>query len=267
MANQNANTSLKGNSAPSQTINDSIRRQEQPGSAPQAPSSAPISEQRTEKAVMKRFVSVESPIEEVIRLNNEGAELYFESERGKFLQLTESQVRELSNDNRVRYGVSLQLHAKSDPENDRIQQRLKILGANSRRKEFEKTVKGTLPSALATKKLQTFVGDGFHSVWTRGDKIESRLELGYEFVKPGDDVYVGVPATDGHFETKVETGKTELTLMRIPLEKKAEIDRMKKEKADRLLQAGDEAGRSELRALGAKPVTTDDGSINWVDRI
>lgn len=213
----------------------------------------------------KHFVKVGESLAKVLQWNEAGDELIFEHEKGRFMALSDSDRQKLSHDNKVRYSMSVQLNAAHDPENDAIQNRLKVVGANERRKEFEATVKTTSQGMRATKKLQAFVGEGYEPFWTRQDKIEDRLERGYQIVKPDTDVYAGVSATDGHFETRVKPGETELVLMRISKEQKGKNDEIKRQVAERQDKASEKVGESQLRAMGATLVGNDQGS-NWADR-
>jgi hypothetical protein len=212
-----------------------------------------------------RFIRVGEMLAKILEWDKAGDELFFEHEKGVFLALSDSDIAKLSHDNKVRYGMSRQLNQNHDPENDAFHQRFKVVGANERRKEFERTVKTTSQSARATKKLQAFVGEGYEPIWSRTDKIEDRLEKGYEVVKPADDIYAGVGATDGHFETRVRQGETELVLMRVSKERKAELARVKADKAKRLDVTGETSGANELRGMGAKLVREEQGG-NWQDR-
>jgi uncharacterized membrane protein len=219
----------------------------------------------------KRFVSASDTLQSVLEWDQAGDELIFEHEKGHFFTLSEADIGKLHHLNRVRYHVSAELHEKHDPENDEVQQRLKVVEMNDRRNEFEQTVKSTNQGSRATKKLQAFVGAGYEPFWARTDKIEERLEKGYEIVKPGPDIYAGVQATEAkeqsasHFETRVKPGETELVLMRIRKEKKAQLMQERADKNSRQEQAADQRGRSELRAMGATLVD-DKAGANWQDR-
>jgi len=213
----------------------------------------------------KRIVKVGESLAKVIEWDKAGDELYFEHELGRFLALSESDVAKLGHDNRVRYSVSQHLHANENPDSDPVLRRVKVQESNERRKQFEQTVKSTSQSMRATKKLQAFVGEGYEPFWARTDKVEDRMARGYEIVKSGDDVYAGVSATEGHFETRVKQGEPELVLMRIRKDVKADLKKAQLEAATRLDRAGEQSGASELRAMGAPLIREDQGG-NWQDR-
>jgi hypothetical protein len=213
----------------------------------------------------KHTVKLGDSLAKVLEWDKAGEELYFEHDLEKFMALSESDVARLSRDNRVRYSVSKHLNANEHPEGDPVLRRIQVVGANARRKQFEEVVKGTSQSARATKKLQAFVGEGYNAYWSRTDKIEDRLARGYEIVKPGEDIYAGVSATDGHFETRVKQGETELVLMRVSKEKAEELKKAQQVAAQRFDKAGEQSGASELRAMGATLVGEQQGG-NWQDR-
>lgn len=217
------------------------------------------------KPRVRKFVNASMTASEVLKCDAEDVELLFEHEKGQFLALSDSDIQKLHHDNRIRYNMSLELNRNHDPERDGHSQRLQVTAANERRKQFEQTVRTTVQSARATKKLQAFVGEGFEPIWSRTDKIEDRLAKGYEIVKPQDDIYAGVSATDGHYETRVKQGETELVLMRIRKEDKARLLAEKQAAAKRLDESADKSGASELRAMGATLVKEDQGGA-WQDR-
>jgi hypothetical protein len=192
----------------------------------------------------KRFVKTGESLAKIVDWDKAGDELYFEHELGRFLALSESDVAKLNHDNRVRYSVSQHLHANENPDSDPVLRRVKVVESNERRKQFEQTVKSTSQSMRATKKLQAFVGEGYEAFWARTDKVEDRMARGYEIVKTGDDVYAGVSATEGHYETRVKQGEPELVLMRIRKETKAELKKAQLEAATRLDRAGEQSGAS-----------------------
>jgi hypothetical protein len=213
----------------------------------------------------KRFVKVGESLAKIVEWDKSGDELYFEHEIGRFLALSETDVAKLSHDNKVRYSVSRHLHENENPDSDPVLRRVKVMESNERRKKFEQIVKSTSQSMRATKKLQAFVGEGYDAFWARTDKVEDRMARGYEIVKTGDDVYAGVGATDGHYETRVKQGEPELVLMRISKERKKELKKAQADAANRLEQAGEKSGASELRAMGAPLIRENQGG-NWQDR-
>lgn len=213
----------------------------------------------------KHFVDRSVKKDQVLKWDNEGAELIFLHESDKFLELDMMDLNKLNRENKIRYSVSRELNLNERGFRDPELSRVKVVQANERRKQFEQIVKGTSQSARATKKLQAFVGEGFEPFWSRTDKLEDRLANGYEIVKPADDMYAGVSATEGHYETRVKQGETELVLMRVSKERKAEIMAAKAEAAQRLDMAGEKSGASELRAMGASLISENQGGV-WQDR-
>lgn len=213
----------------------------------------------------KTFVSVVDAVPKVLELDTQGVELFFEHEKGRFLRLADADIKRLHHDNQVRYSMSAALNEKHDPENDALQNKLKVTQANERRRQFESVVKSTSQSARATKKLQAFVGEGYEPRWSRPDKIEERLEKGYEIVEPTSEVYAGVQATEGHFETRVKPGETEMVLMRVRKDVQAKLKADLAEQARKLDVSADNFGRETLKGMGAKLVDQGQGGA-WQDR-
>lgn len=235
-------------------------------------SNAPELVKKEGKEVKRAYVSSGDSLEAVIKMDDEGIDLIFESDKGKFMRLTEADIKRLSPQNRRSYFVSKALNDKHDPENDELQRRIKITSANERRKLYERTVSTTSQNARATKKLQAFVGEGYEPYWCRPDKLEDKLEKGYEIVRPADDISTGISklkaeggSDDGnHFETRVRQGETETVLLRISSEKKKKLEAEQHAAADRLVSTSDRAGKSRIRELGGEDVS--DSRVNWQDR-
>jgi len=218
------------------------------------------------------FVSADTPFDRVLECDAEGVRIVFEHEKDLFKPLSAEEVIMLSHDTRVSYSMSKALNARHDPDNDELQQRLKVVEMRDRRSEFEGVVRNTPQSMLATKKLQAFVGNGFSPFWARTDKIEQRLQQGYEIVDARKDgVFAGVAASGNadqkgsHFETRIKPGEAELVLMRVPNERKAEIMAAKQEAAKRQDSAMTSVGKRDLAALGAKAIDGRD-DLPWSDR-
>lgn len=221
--------------------------------------------QKDASGKQKHFVDTSVSLDEVLKWNEDGAELIFLHEQDKFLEIDQADLNKLNRDNKIRYSVSRELNLNESGFRDPVLSRIKVAEANERRKQFEQIVKGTSQSARATKKLQAFVGEGYEAYWSRTDKLEDRLASGYEVVKPTGDMYAGVSATEGHFETRVKQGETELVLMRVSKERKKELVAIKAEAAKRLDMAGEKSGASELRGMGATLVGDNQGGA-WQDR-
>ena len=232
--------------------------------------------QESDKARDILFVSSDTPVEEVLRCDGEGARVVFEHEQGRFLELDDETIGKLGHETKIAYSVSKALHEKDDPENNAFQQRIKIGEMRDRRSAFEAEIRTTQQSSVATKKLQAFVGNGFSPYWSRPDKIEERLARGYEIVKPGDkSVYAGVTASksavgeekgaNGHFEVRSKPGEPELVLMRVPNDTKKRIMAAKDEAAKRMAEGMTSVGRREIIQAGGRPV---DGreDLPWQDR-
>jgi hypothetical protein len=226
--------------------------------------------QESEKQREILFVTVDTTMEQVLQSDAEGVRIIFEHEKGVFKVLDDETLKRLSHETKVAYSVSEALNAKHDPENDEMQQRIKIGEMRNRRSQFEREVHTTVQSSLATKKLQAYVGHGFSPFWARPDKIEQRLAQGYEIVANNEDVYAGVSATSkdvgaGHFEVRSKPAEPELVLMRVPNDVKAKIMDGKKELATRMQQGLETSGKREIIQAGGRPVDGRD-DLPWQDR-
>jgi hypothetical protein len=219
------------------------------------------------------FVTYEMSDEDVLRYDGEGKRIVFEHEVGVFKRLSEETLGKLSHSTKVGYSVSHALNAKHDPENDEMQQRIKMVAMRNARSEFESRVRSTSQGMNATKKLQAYVGHGFEEKWSRPDKIEQRLAMGYEIVDARrDDVYAGVTATKSvsdektsHFEVRSKPGEAELVLMRIPSELKKKVIADRHAATARQTEAMTSVGKREIVQQGGKPVDGRD-DLNWTDR-
>ena len=218
------------------------------------------------------FVQSDTPMSLVLQCEAEGARIVFEHEKGLFKKLSADELIQLGHATRVAYSVSEALNARHDPDNDALQQRLKVVEMRDKRSEFESVVRNTPQGMNATRKLQAFVGSGFSAYWSRGDKVEQRLQQGYEIVDSRKEgVYAGVAATGNadqkasHFETRTKPGEAELILMRVPNERKAEIMAEKAAAAKRMEATMSSVGKREIVAAGGRPVDGRD-DLPWSDR-
>jgi hypothetical protein len=209
-------------------------------------------------AGVRVFVRIGDKFEDVIELDRQGAVLIFESDKGKFLELAEAQIRELSHENRKSYTVSQALNQKHNPAMDGFSAKLTVGETRNRRSEIEAMIKGTAPTASAMKKLMAYVGGGFKHRWARPDKLEHWKELGYDFVKPDEkglpadpDALVNVRANGAVFSTRVSGTVDELILMRAPIEEVRKQRESLNEMARRQVQGASK--REGLRDMPSRP--------------
>lgn len=213
------------------------------------------------KPVGRLYVDIDTPVEDVIRLDAEGVDLFFESDKGKFLALDETTLKGLSKLTRTRYEVSKALNEKHDPAMDGFSARFSVTGSRNRQAEVQKTLRETPMTADAMRMLTAYAGHGFVERWARPDKMAHWLQKGYEVVKadakgnPVDgNVFTEAKAIDGHFETQGTTpNKTELVLMRAPVDVVAKNRQAQNELNQRQVQAAEaDAHRNGLSEGVAK---------------
>jgi hypothetical protein len=193
------------------------------------------------------FVDIDTSVEDVIRLDAEGVDLFFESDKGKFLELDETTLKGLSKMTRTRYEVSKALNMKHDPAMDGFSARLSVGASRNRQSEVRKILRETPMTADAMRMLTAYAGHGFKEHWARPDKMAHWMAKGYEVVKAKGDgpedpnVFTEAKVIDGHFETQGTTpNKTELVLMRAPMDV-----------AMRNQKAADEANARQTKAADA----------------
>lgn len=221
------------------------------------------------KTVGRLYVDIDTSVEDVIRLDSEGVDLFFESDKGKFLRLEDDVLKGLSKLTRTRYEVSKALNEKHDPAMDGFSARLSVTGDRNRQSEVRKILRETPMTADAVRMLTAYAGNGFVERWARPDKVAHWMAKGYAVVgadekgAPVDpNVFTEAKAIDGHFETQGTTpNKTELILMRAPVDVVAKNRQALNELALRQTQAAEaDANRSGLSEGVAKRA-----DLAWTD--
>lgn len=151
----------------------------------------------------KVFVDVDNSFEDVIEYLNDGADVYFDDAKGRLIQLTPEEVKELPYNVKGRYRMARSISSDSlrfeNPDGFR-EQRLK---ANPR-------------YASATNRLKIENGNpAMHYAYLRSDEIGQALGNGYQVVDGNDVVETFGENTDGT-RTVSSGGVDELILMKIP---------------------------------------------------
>lgn len=213
------------------------------------------------KSVGRLYVDIDTPVEDVVRLDAEGVDLFFESDKGKFLALDETTLKGLSKLTRTRYEVSKALNEKHDPVMDGFSSKFSVIGARNRQSEVRKILRETPMTADALRMLTAYAGHGFIDRKARPDKMAHWMAKGYEVVKAKADgspedpnVLTEMKAVDGHFETQgTKPNETEFVLMRAPVDVAAKNRQALDELALRQTQAAEaDAKRSGLSEGVAK---------------
>lgn len=215
------------------------------------------------------FVDRDTAVADVVRLDAEGVDLFFESDKGKFLVLDDATLKGLSKLTRTRYEVSKALNDKHDPAMDGFSARLSVGADRNRQSEVRKILRETPMTADAVRMLTAYTGNGFVERWARPDKIAHWMAKGYAVVgadekgAPVDkNVFTEAKAIDGHFETQGTTpNKTELILMRAPVDVA-----MKNRKAlDELAKRQTTAAEADAKRSGLSEGVAARTDLAWTD--
>lgn len=166
------------------------------------PKSAPMAE--------KVIVNTGTTVEDLVRLDSEGASLIFE-QTDSFLPLDEAVVEQLSRTNRLRYSIAKEFHDSwRGDEHAQFVKRFSVDRQNV---------------GSATDKLTINAGPNVHVRWTRPDLVDRRTAQGYH-VLSADEARSYLGSKAGHHEVSV-AGQTQLVAMGIPKEL---FDQRQKEK-------------------------------------
>lgn len=192
-------------------------------------------EERPKKS--KILITLDTSVEDVIRLDSEGYQLLFSAEPGNLPVLDEDQTRELGYENRVSYGIALALSKEAEKKKDQP------------KPSFDE-IKAPL-AASAGRRLEVIgAPKGWHYCWKRTDEIHEAGLAGYTLA--GDEVQT--------YATRVGTshrisalGRDELILMKIPQEQFEKIEREAGERSRQIIESRSNVAREEIARLGGKP--------------
>lgn len=150
-------------------------------------------------------VDVDTPLEDVLKWDKEGAVLLFVVEDGRFKELKEAEQRKLSQANRTRYEVSADMaeDLAEDEDDESIFVGISIsedMGRAASRLDVE-----GLP-------------EGLEKRWERPDMLDDRLREGYKIVKTKGVKTLSNPTGKPAMHTITRNGATELVLLAKPKE-------------------------------------------------
>ncbi len=153
-------------------------------------------------------VDVDNTVEEVLKLDKDGAELLFDSDR--FLELEDEEVRALSRGNFTNYVLAEQAKV----------QREKFEESDGTKGNSGIKIIDPLDGQARNKiKVKDQDKDGVHITFKRKDEIEGFRELGYERIKDDDAVAERVPGTradaSGYRVVKDRSGEVDLFPMKV----------------------------------------------------
>lgn len=210
-------------------------------STPAVASPAVVEEMKSGgEAPVRMTVDSSAKLEDVLNLDVEGVELYFESDKGRFFEMSEDAIRALHHDNRIRYHVAAEANARHDPEMDGFSARFSVGENRDTRAKTQAAYRAIPQSADALATLTAYAGKGKKGRWVRPDKIEYWKRKGLEFVAAGSDgnptdpsAFVQAPVHEGHFATRVKSGVDELVYMCESVENNLKRKAVVQEAADR----------------------------------
>lgn len=186
----------------------------------------------------KMEIPLDMEVSDIVHYDEEGYELYFDGEVGKFRELPEEAVRSLSKENRDRYLLAYgewkysQEHA-SDPR--------PLPGVN---------VSPQYASATARLEVRN-KKPGTHLCWKRSDALQQALRDGYEFADDPDLETFGNPV--GGSRRISALGEDELILMKIPQDVFEARQRADAERSRRRAERAEDQAMGEIRGAGGLP--------------
>jgi len=184
-------------------------------------------------------IDIDTPMEKVVELDNNGVELEFDHHPEKFLRLPSDVTRELSYNNKQRYFVSKGM-AEETLDLSAYDQRM---------------FKPEPGRAMATDRLEVLNKDpNFHYCWKRPDELQHCKMDGYVIA---DDRQLGTFHGDvGSARTVGADGKTELVLMKLPKEKYQQQRAANKELNQRRKAGVEQDAKAFIERKGGAPART-----------
>ena len=186
-------------------------------------------------------ITLDTSVEDIVRLDQEGRKLFFESDPGKFKELSEEIIKKLSAESKSSYLLALLAHGravKTQPSPG-LQIRPEFVMANERL-GFEYTAE--------------FLAK-FHPCLKRPDELSKAYREGYTHVTAADGVNgFGVNDEKGNIFVGV-AGKVEQYLLKIPKDVYEARLKAVEERSRGFVGAVDEKARENLEKLGGKPFT------------
>ena len=186
----------------------------------------------------KVIISIDNQISDVLKYDSNGKDIYFDDEEGRFLDIPEDVVKELSLITKQRYKLAKKVHEDIVKETEKYGSGI----------EYLSKIKISGKHASATEKLRVHQKEkGMHVCYKRPDEVQSSLADGYRIAKNvktfnsdvGSVHYVG------------SYGEPELILMEIP---EAEFQKRLKENGEKSRKFVDAVATDGLQALGSSGV-------------
>lgn len=182
----------------------------------------------------KPIIDIDTKISIMLQYDQEGKMLTFDTDPGKFKELGRETLRELSNENRLRYSQAKEINKLLNEEAEEDQ-------------SWKDEIKIDEQYASPTERLSVKNGTKGYSYYNAAPgNIGKYQKLGYHIVPDSDPASIGMSGSK-----KIGTlGRDELVLMRTTEENKKKIDEAKREKIKVRKGAAEQSGRDLGMSLG-----------------
>ena len=221
---------------------DSTEPVKTPGMVEQRAEKAPIAP-KDQKKPENLYISIDNTEEEVLNFEQEGKSLYFESDLGRFLVLSEDAVVSLNRFNQARYFASFYLHQKAqEMAKTPATPGLEIDGRYAR----------------ASARLEVYgKNPGKHYAWIDPPNVRVREYEGYQVTNDPDISTFGSQVGGSH-EVKVAGQAPELILMETSKENFQKVRQIGEQKSRQRVAVEEDKTRAEIEADGGVAFTSKD---------
>lgn len=185
-------------------------------------------------------VDIDYSPKDVVELDAEGAELFFEDEEGRFLELGPEEVQKLSAQNRARY--LLTSHAYHTREREKDEPESAPIRVSPRLARATRRIDVRYPKGWREK---------FHPVWKRTDEVRDAEYEGYTTVKDKEIESFGSGDSRG-VHVIGAAGEDELILMAKPLEEHEKDEAAKREYNRSLVSGYDDGVKAAIESVEEK---------------
>jgi len=188
-------------------------------------------------------LTIDNTIEDIVKYQNEGCEIFFPDSDDEFLQLSEEEIKELNLFNKQKYNIACGVRYRTLRLDDI--------------KHAHKVFKPRAGFASATDRLEIRGGDpSMHRFWKRPDELQKVVYEGGRVCKdPSVTTFGGTDengrsTTGGTTHTVSADGTDELVLCETPKERNIARRKAIEAKSQSRNKAVDEAVKTEIAKLG-----------------
>ena len=189
---------------------------------------------KNSKSTKNPVISVDTKLSTMLQYDQQGKMLTFDTDPGKFKELTKEEMMELSNENRMRYWQAKEIYKALKEEED---------GENDWKQHISIDEQYASPSERLEVKNPS---SGYRYYKASPSKMGKHQKKGYEIVPDSDPAHIGMSG-----KKKIGTmGKDELVLMRTTEENYQKLQEEKDKQNERRKGAPEEGGRDLGYSLG-----------------